>query len=74
MNEPGLNTVRIGEFAWSAMKHREGNYNFDWLHEAISKLNGAWIAVILCTPTCTPPAWRKNAYLYRGPTRIALRY
>lgn len=28
--ESGINTVRMGEFAWCRMEPREGEYQFDW--------------------------------------------
>jgi beta-galactosidase len=57
MKEAGMNVMRVGEFAWSRMEPQEGQYDFDWLHLVVDKLAEAGIAVIMCTPTCTPPAW-----------------
>lgn len=57
MKEAGMNVMRVGEFAWSRMEPREGQYDFEWLHLVVDKLGEAGIAVIMCTPTCTPPAW-----------------
>jgi len=62
MKEAGLNVARVAEFAWSRMEPREGLYDFDWLHLAVDKLAAAGIAVIMCTPTCTPPAWLSERY------------
>jgi len=62
MKEAGLNAARIAEFAWSRMEPREGDYDFDWLHLAVDKLGAAGIGVIMCTPTCTPPAWLCERY------------
>ena len=41
MKAAGVNCVRVGEFAWSAMEPREGEYDFDWLHAAVDKLGEA---------------------------------
>lgn len=57
MKACGTNVVRIAEFAWSSMEPAEGQYTFDWLHVIIDKLKNAGIAVVLGTPTCTPPLW-----------------
>lgn len=57
MEECGVNVVRIAEFAWSSMEPEEGKYTFGWLHDIIEKLGKRGIAVILGTPTCTPPLW-----------------
>ena len=62
MKEAGLNIARIGEFAWSKMEPAEGQYDFSWLHLVTNKLGKAGIAVILGTPTCTPPAWLSEKY------------
>lgn len=58
----GLNTLRIGEFAWSSMEPEEGRFNWGWLDHVMDRLHAAGISVILCTPTCTPPRWLMNRY------------
>ena len=60
--EYGLDTLRIGEFAWSKMEPEEGRYEFDWLEVVLDKLHDAGIHVILCTPTVTPPRYMLNRY------------
>ena len=62
MKELGMNVMRIGEFAWSRMEPEEGKYDWNWLHKVIKKLEQAEIAVILGTPTCTPPIWLVEKY------------
>lgn len=57
MAELGLTWVRIGEFAWSRLEPVPGEYDFDWLDEAISALGAAGLKVVLGTPTATPPRW-----------------
>ncbi len=57
MQQAGLTVVRIGEFAWSKMEPREGQFSFGWLHRVIDALKDAGIAVILGTPSATPPIW-----------------
>lgn len=57
MKQYGIDWVRIGEFAWSVVEPREGEYDFSIFDKAISKLKENGIKVILGTPTATPPAW-----------------
>lgn len=57
MKEAGITCARIAEFAWSKMEPHPGAFEFGWLHDIIDRLGEAGIAVILCTPTATPPIW-----------------
>lgn len=57
LKESGINTVRMGEFAWCRMEPEEGRYDFGWLKEAVRELGEAGIQTIICTPTACPPAW-----------------
>ncbi len=60
--ELGINTLRIGEFAWSRMEPKEGKFDFEWLKRVVDKLYENGIYTIMCTPTCTPPRWLLNKY------------
>lgn len=62
MQKAGLNTVRIGEFAWSDMEPADGQYAFDWVQRAIEKAAQYEIATILCTPTPCVPAWLSHKH------------
>lgn len=62
MKQAGINIVRIGEFAWTAMEPEEGCFTLEWLHAIVARLARAGIDVILCTPTATPPAWLTAQY------------
>ena len=57
MKHLGINTVRIGEFAWSIMEPNPDEYHFEKFVEAMDLLAENNISVILCTPTATPPIW-----------------
>jgi len=57
MKEIGINMVRMGEFSWCRMEPDEGSYDFKWLHQAVDKFTAAGMAVVLCTPTASPPVW-----------------
>ena len=62
MKEAGITCARIGEFAWKKMEPREGEYDFSWLHKVVNALHEAGIAVVMGTPTATPPHWLLKKY------------
>jgi beta-galactosidase GanA len=57
MEAAKIKVVRIAEFAWSSMEASEGRYDFWWLDRAIAAAAKHHIAVVLGTPTASPPAW-----------------
>lgn len=57
MAEAGIETVRMGEFAWSIFEPEPGRFDFDLFDEAIRIFGAHGIDTILCTPTATPPRW-----------------
>ena len=57
IKQSGINTVRMGEFAWSHMEPEEGHFVFGWLDDVVESLGQAGIHTIICTPTACPPAW-----------------
>lgn len=57
MKALGLSIVRIGEFAWSKIEPKEGEFDFEWLDRSIDILGTAGLKVILGTPSATPPRW-----------------
>ncbi|MBK8985771.1 MAG: beta-galactosidase [Chloroflexi bacterium] len=62
MRELGLDLVRIAEFAWAKMEPAPGQFDWAWLDRAIGVLADAGLAVVLGTPTATPPAWLTRAH------------
>jgi beta-galactosidase len=62
MRAAGINLVRVAEFAWSSLEPAPGRYDWAWLDEAFAKCQAAGIAVILGTPSCTPPLWLTRWY------------
>lgn len=62
MREAGVNFVNVGIFSWILMEPREGEYDFGWLDDIISRLHAADISVGLGTPTTVPPAWFIREY------------
>jgi len=57
MQRAGVNTVRMGEFAWSAYEPLEGEIHFEWMDRSISLLHEHGIKVLMCTCSRTPPPW-----------------
>jgi len=57
MKEAGIKRIRIGEFAWSSMEPEQGDFQWNWLDEAIELAGDFGIQVVLCTPTAAPPVW-----------------
>jgi len=62
MQAAHLDVVRVGEFAWSTMEPREGQYDFTWLDRAIAEAARHHIYVVIGTPTAAPPAWLTSKY------------
>ncbi len=57
MRELGIVYVRIGEFAWSRLEPRRGEFEWGWLDRAFETLGAAGLRIVLGTPTATPPKW-----------------
>jgi beta-galactosidase len=68
MVDVGLTWVRIGEFSWSKLEPTPGDYQWQWLDNAIEILGQAGLKVVLGTPTATPPRWM----LKRHPNMLAV--
>ena len=62
MRKAGFNTTRLTEFSWVKLEPKEGQYNFQWLDDAIGVLGRRGIRSILCTPTPTMPKWVYDQY------------
>lgn len=57
MVDLGLKIVRVGEFAWSRFEPKPGEFNFEWMDQAVEVLGSQGLQVVMCTPTATPPRW-----------------
>jgi beta-galactosidase len=53
----GLQIVHMAEFAWFDLEPRPGQFKFDWLDDCLKLAQDRKLAVILCTPTASPPIW-----------------
>jgi beta-galactosidase len=62
MEQAHIRFVRITEFAWTRMEPTEGHFDLDWIDRAIRAAEKHHIAVVLGTPTPTPPAWMTQKY------------
>lgn len=62
MQETGIGTVRIGEFAWSILEPSEGVYEFGFFDRFLDLCEKLGMKVIFGTPTATPPAWMSHRY------------
>jgi beta-galactosidase len=62
MQEAGFNLVRMGEFAWSRMEGDDGQFDFDWLEDAVETLARHGIKSLIGTPTAAPPKWLTDKY------------
>ena len=62
MKQIGIDTVRIGEFAWHRMEPSPGVYDFSFFHKVVDQCREAGIAVVMGTPTATPPRWLGKLY------------
>ena len=57
MADLGLNSVRMGEFAWSWYEPREGEFNFEPMQRAVEMAAKEGIQTIMCTTTAVCPPW-----------------
>lgn len=62
MKNAGIRYVRMGEFAWSHLELREGEYHLEWLEEAVRIFGERGILSVLCTPSAAAPAWLCKKY------------
>ncbi len=62
MAEAGFNIVRLAEFAWVLLEPSEGQFDFDWLDDALAVLARHGIEAILGTPTAAMPGWVARKY------------
>lgn len=62
MQKAGVSYVRMAEFAWSRLEPTEGDYQMQWLADAVRILGEHGIRSILCTPSSAAPAWMCKKY------------
>ncbi len=57
MQELGINTVRMGEFAWAIFEPSPGKFEFDWMDRALDVAHRYGVSAVLATPTASIPPW-----------------
>ena len=62
MQAAHINFVRVGEFAWSSMEPKEGDFELGWMERAVRAAEKHGIAVVMGTPSAAPPAWLTQKY------------
>ncbi|HVU18560.1 MAG TPA: beta-galactosidase [Candidatus Didemnitutus sp.] len=62
MKAIGIDLVRMGDFAWSALEPDEGRISTDLYRRTMDRLHAAGIGVVLCTPTAAPPVWLTHGH------------
>lgn len=62
MRALGLAYVRVGDFTWSHVEPRPGEFHWDWLDAAIGTLAAEGLRVVVATPTAAPPPWLTAQY------------
>src|SRR5260370_14197344 len=61
MAELGLSLVRMGEFAWSKMEPYPGQFQLEWLDEALETFSTARVKGLFWTPASRSPPWGNGA-------------
>ncbi len=62
MQAAHIGFVRVGEFAWSTLEPKEGDFELEWLERAVRAAEKHGIAVVIGTPSAAPPAWLTQKY------------
>jgi beta-galactosidase len=62
MQELGINTARMGEFAWAMFEPAPGKFTFDWMDRAIEIAVRYGVRAVLGTPTASIPPWLYEQY------------
>ncbi len=62
MQEMGLSSVRLAEFAWGIIEPKEGKFDFKLFDAVLKKIEKAKMTAILGTPTATFPPWLFKKY------------
>ena len=57
MAELGFEFTHFAEFAWSRLEPEDNRFEFEWLDRAVGIAAANGLKVIMCTQSCTPPAW-----------------
>ena len=53
----GIRYVRVGEFAWFRFEPEPEKFDFSWLQRFLDLAQSEGLAVVVGTPTASPPKW-----------------
>jgi beta-galactosidase len=62
MQEASVDLVTVGVFSWALLEPRDGEFDFSWLDDVLSRLHAGGIGVDLATATASPPPWLTVAH------------
>lgn len=62
MQDANFNLVRMGDFSWYNMEHKNNSFTFEWLDFVINELYKNGIQTLLATPTAAVPKWLYDAH------------
>jgi beta-galactosidase len=57
MRSLGIRYVRVAEFAWSRFESEPEKFDFSWLQRFLDLAQREGLAVVVGTPTASPPKW-----------------
>jgi beta-galactosidase len=57
MKKASINLVCLGGGAWSHLEADFGHFTFDWLDDVLTAFHEEDIAIVLASPTASPPPW-----------------
>ena len=58
----GANIIRIGEFAWHMMEPVDGQFDFSFWDDVVTRASRRGLTIMFGTPTSTFPAWLAKAH------------
>ncbi len=62
MKRAGLNAACVGPAMWDIIEPSQGRFTYDWLDTIVEALHAQSIAVFVCIPINSPPAWAFAKY------------
>ncbi len=57
MRSLGIRYIRVAEFAWSRLEPQPERFDFSWLQRFLDLAQSESLAVVVGTPTASPPKW-----------------
>jgi len=57
MRSLGIRYIWVAEFAWSRLEPQPERFDFSWLQRFLDLAQSESLAVVVGTPTASPPKW-----------------